>query len=136
MATKRNINDLYTPTVKRSTLWHIIQRSNVSTPPFNRGDMQEPLYTMIMTAFFAILLLVVGVLFPALGGLVMVLIALIAACFGYEWHTWATMREINRAARDYGLNRAMDRAEKLMRAANRAAAKRQTVKPFEMKRLK
>ena len=123
MASKRNVNDLVIPAVKKDVFWQIVKRAGVTTPPFSRGDMQEPLFTMIMTAFFALILLVIGVMFPALGGLIMLLIALIAACFGYEWHTWVTMRALNRTAKDVALCEAYDRSMRLMKLAQQAKAK-------------
>jgi ABC-type bacteriocin/lantibiotic exporter with double-glycine peptidase domain len=123
MTVKRSANDLVKPTVHKDALWEIVRRAGRTTPVYSRADMQEPFYTMILTAFFAVICYVLAALFPALVLLLIVLLALVMAWFGYEWHTWVFMRRMNRAVEDAAQVEAYERTMKLLRASQNIKAK-------------
>jgi ABC-type bacteriocin/lantibiotic exporter with double-glycine peptidase domain len=123
MTVKRSANDLVKPTVHKDALWEIVRRAGRTTPVYSRADMQEPFYTMILTAFFAVICYVLVALFPALVLLLIVLLALVMAWFGYEWHTWVFMRRMNRAVEDAAQVEAYERTMKLLRASQNIKAK-------------
>jgi hypothetical protein len=125
MTVKRSVNDLVKPTVRKDALWEIVRRAGRTTPLYTRADMQEPLYTMILTAFFGLICVVLSVIFPQLVAPLVILLALVMACFGYECHTWVTMRRLNRAVEDAALVEAWDRKMKLLRAAQNVKAKQE-----------
>jgi hypothetical protein len=125
MTIKRSVNDLVKPTIRKDALWEIVRSAGRTHPIYTRADMQEPLYTMILTAFFGLICVVLSALFAQLVAPLVVLLALVMACFGYEWHTWVMMRRLNRAVEDVALVTAWDKKVKLLRAAQNVRAKRE-----------
>lgn len=122
---KRSVNDLVKPTINKDKLYEIVERAGQTKPLYTRADMQEPLYTMILTAFFGVVCVVLCLLFTELVAPLLVLLTLVMACFGYEWHTWVTMRRLNRAIIDVAKVAAFERSMKLLRKAQNIKAKRE-----------
>jgi Flp pilus assembly protein TadB len=125
MTIKRSVNDLVKPTIRKDALWEIVRRAGRTTPLYTRSDMQEPIYTMILTAFFALVCVILSMLFSQLVAPLVILLALVMACFGYEWHTWVMMRRLNRAVEDVAQVEAYERTMKLLRTSQNIKAKRE-----------
>jgi ABC-type multidrug transport system fused ATPase/permease subunit len=121
----RKVEDLVRPTVRKDALWEIVRRAGRTTPLYSRADMQEPLYTMILTAFFGLICIVLALSFPQLVAALVILLALVMACFGYEWHTWATMRRLNHIIADMAQVEAYERTMKLLRSSQNIKAKQE-----------